>query len=48
MKKFNYERPQVSIVDYELDRNIAGGSEEDFVSVHGVKIDVQEGGVNFP
>lgn len=48
MKKFNYERPQVSIVDYELDRNIAGESEEDFVSVHGVKIDVSADGVTFP
>lgn len=24
MKKFKYEMPQISIVDYELDQNVAG------------------------
>ena len=46
MKKFNYERPQVSIVDYELDRNIA---EADAISADGtIEIGTKEGGVTFP
>lgn len=45
MKKFNYERPQVSIVDYELDRNIA---DTEHISVQGVEITVSGEGVTFP
>lgn len=46
MKKFNYERPQVNIVDYELDRNIA---ENDAISAEGknVLIDVEGKGLSF-
>ena len=46
MKKFNYERPQVNIVDYELDRNIA---EADAISADGtIKIGTEEGSLIYP
>lgn len=45
MKKVSYERPQIGIVDYELEGNIADGQ---VISANGMRIEMEGQSITFP